>query len=385
MKKVLLISTFMLSLSSFASPEGRIFQTNVLFSRMKEIIDVRAVALYKCFGNKGTDKRQIDHFSSKYLGLGTDSFRPEKEKMDSIVEVLRLTNSHPECVEYIKSADSALNKLQRKKFLLPEAVASSLCALSLPGTNYQCLKNSISIISDLDPFCITQKNQDLHGVKDHNPCMAGDRLLGRILRKKNDPTQSEMALFLGTLETQVRAAKPGSEIDLWSIYSQTNKDTSANRKKFLGMLVLANYLGTAGGYVDGLGDQYWQSAYSEGKSGEEIFNEFYSVRNKVDWFGFIKKGVAKKKITLMIKHLPLSGMNHHNFMAMFLACHFRTYGNLVSKILPNLLGTGYESLDFVSHMREKIGFQKSVRNFETDTNRYREGSEFGNQFCGNQI
>lgn len=312
--KAILIIFLALSNVASASVDAKAFQAEVLFRRIKEIIDVRSLAMNKC-----SSKKSLEDFNGMKQELEADNFSHYLNKLDLSIEALNLSTQEPECQGEIASADLALKKLQREKFTTIEKMIASICFLATPYVYQKCRAKVTSVINDLDPFCVTQGTKNINGVEDSNPCMAGDRLLGKIMRRKDDPRQSQVASFLRALETQLQDASSESAIDLWTIFSQDKLDNDVERKRFLGMLVMVNYLGTAGGYVDGPSDEFWQSALRDKKMGEDIFNEFYSLRNKVNWFKHLLGIIKDKNIVLTIKSFSLENFNHHNFMAMFLA------------------------------------------------------------------
>jgi hypothetical protein len=390
MKDFLKLSFFILILS-FGSQghaqklsKGREFQANILLMRVDELITSRKTGLDQCLlKNPAYTKQEHQKFLSEVDYLSNAKFRSQTDKVGKALIILALTEKHPKCSKEVKEADDSLNKIQRKKFERPIEIAKDLCYVLLPGARAKCLDKIARLVSELDPFCVTQNTKDKFGTKDPNACMAGDRLLGKTLRKKNDPTQAHISEFLSSLEKEVDSVNESSTIDLWAVYLKNNQDTPLNRKDFLVIMAFLYYaLGSAGGYVDGVADHYWFNSFKESTYPEDAFSEFYSMRQKVDWYGFIlHKKAAKKKLQFSFKQVSMKGMNRHDYMAMFLSCQFMEYGDTASKIIPRFLGVGYESLDFVSHMKEKVGFTASGKNFKRDTSRYSVGSTLGNGFC----
>lgn len=360
------------------------FQSEILQMRAQEILMYRREGLEKCLAsNKGYTSLQHQRFQSDIKFITSGRFDSKQERLEETLRTLALTEKHPKCGKEIAEADSKLNRLQRKKFDIPIKTARGLCLAMVPPLSFKCLKTFDKMIQELDPFCVTQNSKNFFGVKDPNACMAGDRLLGKTVRQKNDPEQKRIHRFLSDLESKIAESKNNGQIDLWKIYLKTNKDTPENRKNFLALTAFFYYtLGTAGGYVDGIADHYWQSALKESQYPEDAFYEFYSMRQKVDWYGhLIHKQAKKKNLQFTIKHVSIKGMNRHDFMAMFLSCHFREYGPIAPRVIPSILGLAYESLDFVSHIKEDVGLEVSAKNFKKDTSRYTVGSTLGNGFC----
>lgn len=347
------------------------FQSEILLMRVQEMLTYRKEGLAQCASK---DRRSESDY--KYLAKGF--FKSKQDKLEANLRVLAETENHPKCSNEIREADEKLNKLQRKKFDIPVKTLQGLCAL-----NNNCLTAVNKLIQELDPFCVTQNSKNYFGVKDGNACMAGDRLLAKVLRQKDDPKQIQINDFLTTLKRKISKVPRGSSIDLWKVYLETNQDTDESRKEFLALLAFFYYtLGTAGGYVDGIGDHYWFSGLKESQYPEDAFAEFYSMRQKVDWYGhLLHKEAKKKKLQFTFKHVSMEGMNRHDYMAMFLSCHFREYNSVAARVIPTILGLAYESLDFVSHIKEEVGLKESAQNFKKDTSRYAVGSTLGNGFC----
>ena len=378
-----ILLTAMTSPAWGAKLKAREFQSKILMMRVREILSYRIQGLESCSrANKGYTPLSHREFQSQIATLNQIKFATHQEMLEQALEVLSLTEKHTQCGQEIRAADAKLKKIQQNKFELPMKTAKGLCVLALNKSS-TCLTNVRTILNELDPFCATQNSENIFGVKDPNTCMAGDRLLGKALRQKQDPQQLIISQFLTALEAKIKTSRKGSNIDLWKLFSQDYADTTANRKKFLALMAFFYYtLGTAGGYIDGIADHYWFSALKDAHNPEEIFTEFYSMKQKLDWYRhLIHKLAEPQDLTFSFKGVTLAGVNRHDYMAMFLACHFKKYGSLNAKIIPNILGIGYESLDFVSHLKGDVGLKGSIDNFNQDTKRYSVGSTLGEGFC----
>ena len=366
-----------------AKPKAREFQSRILMYRVVEVLNSRLKGLEACVSNnKGYSAKELTGFKTQVVGFNKGVYHTQQEIVVKALSLLGETERHPKCEKEIRAADAKLKGVQQKKFVVPMNTALGLCVLAVHKSG-NCLTNVATILSELDPFCVTQNHANIFGTKDPNACMAGDRLLGKVLREKNDPKQTLITEFLDSLDASIAAARPGSTIDLWKVFLSQNPDSSQNRKKFVALMAFFYYaMGSAGGYVDGISDFYWVNALKETNKYEDVFSEFFSLRQKIDRYGhLIHKKAAEAKVKFSFKHVSLEGMNRHDFMSMFLACHFKNYGSLNAKIIPNILGVGYESLDFVSHVRSDVGIKESVKNFSRDTGRYATGSTLGNSFC----
>ncbi|HXH30871.1 MAG TPA: hypothetical protein VNJ01_08665 [Bacteriovoracaceae bacterium] len=371
-----------------AAANVREHTAKILNFRVSEILYHRGEGLRACARtSKQSAASENQKFHARFDDLNKTYFNSYQERLETFLELLGTTQHHPVCQAEIAHADQKLRNIQRKTFVVPSAIAQSACLASPVLTILKCHQQVKALITELDPFCATQNSENYFGVKDPNPCMAGDSILAKTLRRPQDPTQENLTRFLNSLEAAVRAASPGSQLDLWHVFRETHRDDVENRKLFLGFLNFFYYaMGSAGGYVDGISDVYWISAVNDGNSARDIFPEFFSLRQKVDRYGFIIKKLAKDKgMSFTMNGRSVTDLNRHDFMSMFLACHFKPYGNLASRIIPKLLGTGYESLDFVSHIRSNVGVRTSVENFRVDTARYAQGSNWGNAFCSFKI
>jgi hypothetical protein len=378
---LLLVATSMSG--AWAKSKSREFQAKILTLRVQEMINYRTEGLTNCL-KTGKGYTQLDHQNYKNLisSYRRGKYSTQSQIIEKALELLAESQNHPKCAQEIKAADLKLKNLQQKKFEVAMVTAKASCALALNKSKI-CLKNVTTILNELDPFCVTQNSADYFGVKDGNACMAGDRLLGKVLRRKNDPNQNKLTQFLDDLDLTISGAPKNSNVDMWKVFLMHNQDSAANRKQFLALMTFFYYgLGSAGGYIDGVADHFWLSGTKEGKAPEEIFNEFFNMRQKIDRYGFLihKKGKGSN-LRYSFKHVSLKGMNRHDYMAMFMSCHFKGYGNGNAKFIPEILGFGYESLDFVSHIKEDVSLKESVKNFRTDTSRYTVGSTLGLGFC----
>ena len=362
----------------------REYQAQILNFRVNEILKYRGNGFKQCVRNRkqGAESESYS-FHARFNELNATHFRSYKERLEYFMLLLGTTQNHQICGAEIAQADLELRNIQRRTFTIPSVIAQTACLSSPVLALSRCRQNVKAIITELDPFCATQNSDNYFGVKDPNPCMAGDRILAQTLRRPQDPNQENLTQFLNQLDAAVRSAHSGAQIDLWHLFRESHRDDAKNRKLFLAILNFFYYaLGTAGGYIDGIADVYWLAAVGDGNSAQEIFPEFFNLRQKVDRYGFILKKLAKdKSISFVMNGRPMAELNRHDFMSMFLACHFKSYGNLASQIIPRLLGTGYESLDFLSHIRSNVGVRVSVENFRVDTARYSQGSAWGNAFC----
>jgi hypothetical protein len=384
---ILIFSLFLLgSLKAQTVSKQKEFQAKILQMRVGELLQSRKNGLDQCvLKNKKYSPTSHQKFVKNFQEIKSGRFISETEKVSRSLELMASTENHPDCSKEIIFEEKKLHDLQRKKFQEPIEIVKRLCHVLIMDSKENCLYNMNELVKELDPFCVTQNSENIFGKKDPNPCMAGDRLLGSVLRKSNDPGQRIISQFLGSLQNHISAQAQGSTVDLWNIFlvQKNNRDSLRERKEFLSLLAFFYYaMGSAGGYIDGIGDFYWESSLKEVSFPEDAFAEFYSMRQKVDWYGHLKKQASKKKIKFVFKHIELEGMNRHDFMAMFLSCHLKAYGKVASKTIPLFLGLSYESLDFVSHIKEKVSLEKSLENFKQDNSRYSAGTSIGNKFCG---
>lgn len=367
--------------------KGREFQSKILMMRVQEIITYRKQGLELCLkARKGYTTQMHQDFTSELRSYTQGKFRTNQEIVEKALDVLSLTENHSHCSEEINAADAKLKSIQQSKFNVPMKTAKALCVLAVHKSG-TCYKNVSAILTQLDPFCVTQNSEDIFGVKDSNACMAGDRLLGKTLRQKYDPDQRLISNFLTSLEAMIGTSKKYATIDLWTLFLKNYADNAYNRKKFLALMAFFYYsLGSAGGYVDGIADHYWSEAFKDGNHPDKVFAEFYSMKQKLDWYRTLIRTKAEPlKIKFTFNKIATEGLNRHDYMAMFLACHFRPYGNINAKIIPDILGFGYESLDMVSHLKEGVSLKNSINNFNRDTGRYTVGSSIGEAFCALKI
>jgi hypothetical protein len=386
MKTFILISIFSVATfsSAWSAPsKQREFQAKILSLRVEEMLHYRSQGLKACVAaHKGYSAQDFSKFQSDLKQL-EGKFSSKEAQVEKSLEILVETEKNYLCAQEIAHADSLLNQLQRKKFIKPEkAVEASCLVMPFPASKV-CLNFVTDVIHDIDPYCVTANSKDIFGYYDNNPCMAAVDILGRMTRKKHDPYQAGISNFLTKLESITTKAKPGATIDMWSLYAGNRKDTPELRKKFLGLMVFLYYtMGTAGGYVDGLPDYFWLGALKDHETATNIFEEYYSVRQVIDWYeDILNSKIKAHKLKLTIKKIPLKDMTHHDYVAMFLACHFKKYGNMTARLIPEILGYGYESLDYISHLKEKRPLKDNIKEFKRDTSSYVNGSKIGLEFC----
>ncbi len=254
-----------------------------------------------------------------------------------------------------------LKKFERKrerKFKIAQSLGSSVCLLA-PFQFLKCLKIVNQVLNDLDIFCAQKVLPNpINGRAENFPCAAGGDLTNRNFD-------------LETAKIFVEGLKNNSAntIDLAQEFEGQPKE----------LLALLNFLYSSGslelGFIDDFGYYDLKEGILNSETGEQIFDRF--IQSKI-----LKYRFQKVKKDLSVGEMSLKGKNRHDFMSAFLACHYGPkYGKRMAKLIPTIMGTLYESLDYISHRRKGISRKDSVRNFKKDTKRYRESAEWGYRFC----
>ena len=197
-----------------------------------------------------------------------------------------------------------------------------------------------------------------------------------------EDSAQEIDEWLFEFHTKIRNSKQGQSIDL--LRTQFIKQTTpSERLKFLSMLT---FLYTAGGSRVGMstpyGDTFWKSPLRLGLSPEYAYYQYMYWMNRRDAFKSDLEVAQHKNVVLTLGNTNIHSWNHHNMISAFLACDYETRGmNSIAKLVPEALGVAYESKDFVSHLKDGLGWKKSAQNFEQDTDRHRVGAVFGYRYC----
>lgn len=352
-----------------------------LSGRVRAILEVRLQGLNNC--DKNTQKTLQEKFNSLY------SYSNRKADVLIFLDLYQESlNVDYKCRQSLDAAENNFHKMERSKFSFIHKSLDLFCSknnLINPSLNSECVGSLSQILRDLDPHCMSTQVPNPKEYYDGLPCLSGDNLIGRMLLEKSNAESlaKEMQEFMGRLRIDLgNKEKREYGIELYNSFLGKRQDSMFLRKKFLAVIAL--YTSSMSSYasnIEGYHDMMWRTMLIETKSSERALQAFNKIRISVDDFRTLKSWMIEKKLNVTMTAQKLSKMNRHDYMAAFLACYYKERSPSLQKLVPLALGYAYESLDFVSHLREGITFHESVENFSKDTGRYRYGVQWGSLFC----
>ncbi|MBL7665895.1 MAG: hypothetical protein JNM93_12240 [Bacteriovoracaceae bacterium] len=334
---------------------------------------------FSAFAQKQIPLSDIREFQAKVI---YKTFSPWSDELDyksngPISSYVSAVVKQLEHISQNKSDDkkSGLEALRGKReylFKRLSYLANFHCMLSPLPLAYSCIKIMNEILSDMKPFCAhVQLLAPWVEKLDANPCAAGGELVSSLLYQSQDMEQIRLQMFL----TRLSELPEKSKVDLWQVYKAVFPKGKA--QDFLAAL---NFFYSAAhnniGFVDDFYFYYLQRSLNEGRSGSFVFEEYMNLKRKKSGFKRLTRGHQ-----LYIGEVSLANWNRHNFMSAFLACYYRAKGQTVAEMIPVILGSVYESKDFVSHLEEGTSWSQSRRAFERDVRRYVESAKWGFRFC----
>ncbi len=397
MKTLILTSClFLLSLSFGAQATQKIddpivylTQQNyrVLSGRVHKMLESRLSDISAC---SSSDR---DYLIARYdrLPVYSDQKNIVLDTLDLYLESYRLTGS---CRRALDKNEKSFYSGERSKFSAIHSILNKVCTtqnnLSTESLDRSCRFKFNQVLADLDPHCVSLQVPNSSNEYDTFPCMAADYMVGKsLVSEKNWQTfLPRMKNFLSNFRQVF--LKPNLKIDgidLWQLYQNGQVDNGQLREEFLAEVnFFFSSFHSASSYIRGFHDHIWHFVLFKTGSAEQALDYFVSSRLVVDEFRTLHGWAEKHQIPMNIRGIEMSGKNRHNYMAAYLACHYRDESRIFHESLPVILGYAYESLDFKSHIvddHDTYGVAKE--NFVTDTTRYRTGVYWGYRFCRQQF
>lgn len=285
-----------------------------------------------------------------------------------------------DCAEKTRIFRNLFEALSPRSALPSKTIFRTSCLSSSHEAG--CLKEMAAMWEGTRPHCFRSLRKGLAGFFEDHACFGGDVAMNEELSRSFGQEKYRFALEIGEAWlVAARNAADGDRLDLREVTGDIVPNVSV-RQTF----VMAAALGSSGnsgmtGWLQGLEDRWLVESLADGKTAETIYTEVKLLQAAKIRYQAMRDTVEKKKLDLTIGEARLQGWNRHNVMAAFLSCHFSDLkrGNVVSLI--GLLGVGYESKDFLSHLLEGVGWQASKRNFQQDTERYRVSGRIGYDLC----
>jgi hypothetical protein len=356
----------------------------VLSGRIHKILESRLTGLNSCPANIQSD------LETEFKNLPVYS-----DQREIVLKTLNLyLRSYVAvpigCQKALNEAEQKFHQQERQKFSSIENVMTRFCKVTESETSVQteraCKLKIQQVFAELDPHCVSRQVPNASNTYDPFPCLAADYLVGKSL--VNDKTwKSFLSLNQGFL-INLREALNQPEartngVDLLQVYLQDNPDRPDLRENFLAEIdFYLSSFHSASSYIRGFHDHIWSFVLFKTNSAEQALDYFMTSRLIVDQYRTLNRWAEKMHIEFNIHGIEMKKKNRHDYMAAYLACHYRRENRLIRESLPILLGYAYESFDFKSHMiDDHDSFKAAKENFVTDTTRYRTGTYWGYQFC----
>lgn len=353
----------------------------VLSGRVYAILSYRFQKLDEC--PRETHQNLYDRYQK--LAKYTDS-------KDEAVKYLQLYHDSYQtdgnCKKALDQGELMFHHMERKKFSSFYFFIDKLCSKENSSEfiyeGKDCKTELKKVLQDLNPHCISTQIDYNKKYQDNFECMVGDYLIGKILYHSYATPEEFVSktkeFFLNYWN--ISFTQTSSPIELFNVYTLKQPDSLAIRKTFLAtMTMLLASTQSLSPYIKGFHDYFWRKKLFESHDAVAAIELFNSAKLLVDEFKTIHPVIQSKQKSILFLGQPTSALNRHNYMATFLTCQYSDQPDSIRKGLPLLLGYAYESLDFISHLKEGDTLKIAADNFREDTNRYKLGVKLGYSFC----
>jgi hypothetical protein len=305
---------------------------------------------------------------------------------------LRSYKVEPRCLASLNKNEQAFHRAERQKFAPVHFAVKKFCPAvlnaSVTGTSSDrdCGMDIPQFFADLDPHCVSLQVPNPNNLYDPFPCMAGDYLVGKAMVNKKTWRSFllQSQTFLENFREALNDPKASADgVDLYKLYLQDNPDRPDLRESFLAEIdFYFSSFHSSSSYIRGFHNHIWTFVLFETGSAEKTLDYFNTSRLIVDQFRTLNNWADQQRIPLNLHGIGLKDKNRHNYMAAYLACHYREQGRLFHESLPIMLGYAYETLDLKSHLLvDHDSWDVAYRSFKVDTDRYKTGSYWGRRFC----
>jgi hypothetical protein len=383
------LSTFAQAPAAIQDPVLYLTQQNyrVLSGRVHKMLEYRLADLGACSAKY--QEYLTSHF--RKLPVYSDQRNLVLDTLDLYLESHRLVGP---CAQALDKNENAFQKMERSQFSAIHSVSDKLCSksenISTESTERSCRFKLTQILADLDPHCVSVQVPNDSNDYDTFPCMAADFMVGKSLvsdRTWESFLPRSKKFLVSFRQEFLRPDLKTEGIDLWPLYRQDQADTSQLREEFLAEInFFFSSFHSASSYIRGFHDHIWHFVLLKTGSADQALEYFISSRLIVDEFRTLHGWAGQHGIPMNLHGIDMAQKIRHNYMAAFLACHYREENRLIHESLPVMLGYTYESFDFKSHIiDEHLSFKASKENFITDTTRYRTGVYWGYRFCKMQF
>ena len=363
------------------------FWNDVLALRVDRILEGRRQALAQVRGCESlADELALERRGARDRGLGSGA-------VDAAVPVALMgawqrmqaqIGIDSACGRAMAGADLEIHRAERAKFAWAREVSPAL-------------PREIRLaIAELDPWCAVGAAADFGRTRDGNPCFAGDLPVLFSLLNEGRTGRGNAASFdafsragaeidewLARFTAEVASLPRGGRIDLLALAPQRLLESESSRRRLLAEIT---YLYAAAGFeigwIDGFGERFWSGPLRAGASPARAYASAMTWMNRKQLFSGWRNFARSRGVRFHWGAREVTDWNHHDFISAFMGCDLQERGQAgLGRALPEALGIAYESLDFVSHMKEGDGFEASAANFRRDVGRHVEGAAFGEAFC----
>lgn len=382
---------FLLLISDWARAQSEIIEQlsqqnyRVLAGRVEASLSQRIK-----ISSEACSSQQLTLWRNQHKGLNkiTDS----KLRAEKALRILLGTfEVSPACRESLDKSEASFLQNERQSFQIFQILSQNFCRIDTaeliqfqddhakdPFLQHKdCLFTINQIFSELDPHCVSVQVGNKKGYYDPFPCMAADYFIGRILYDRKNPwtlVQTTRQFFLNLQELIYR--KDRSPIDVSEEFLKVAGDIRLNKKKFLALMTLLSAsTDSAGSYVKGWHDYFWRASLLQYRNPRMTVDFFNQTKLLVDEYRSLSKNLVLQKPWTQVGPTLLKEMNRHNYMAAFLSCHYQ------NTKLSVALGFAYEAKDYFTHLAEGDSLATAYENFKHDTNRYKQSSRWGLEFC----
>jgi hypothetical protein len=368
--------------------EIKVHRSRILDNRVRELLHYRVEGLRLCLKRQASNEVRL---LSDEIGMHllSPSVGDENETLDSLAlyQQTQVLLSRKVCVPELHAADQKPKVAEREPF--QTAISAFYVAVGAafnPLFNPKALARAIVLVEEMNPWCATRVGSAFNKTMGKNNCYAGDSLALNALQVRNTsfprPVREWIETFTLRLDEAVAQAAQGSTIDLLALYSGA-RPGAVNREEFLAanMLLFTATRSTAG-YVDHFGDFAWQAELATTGAANLAYEAYVRHLQVIDLAHRLELSARRKKLRFIVGGNGELTLQHHNLMASYLGCHFVREGSTtLAWMVPRLAGIFYEARDFGSHLKEGFSLGESIRNFSTDTARYRDSALWGARFC----
>lgn len=255
-----------------------------------------------------------------------------------------------------------------------------------PTAQKKCFREFRQMWNQIRPHCFRSLRVGLGAFHENHACFGGDQALDQSLSPTFGSNKTlELFNYSQTLLQEVEKVPAGSDFEL----SEVTENLYPFPKPELTFAILTA-LGSSGnsgltGWLQSLEDRWLIEGLSGNQEIAAVYKDAKLLQGAKIRYQAFRDRAEHANHRLLLFGKEIKGWNRHNLMAAFLGCQFRDFNRENVSHLVSLLGVGYESKDFVSHLLEGVSLQDSKQNFKEDTNRYRQSGRVGYDACATPI